>query len=88
MKKSYFVLLTVLFVIVGVTTVSAWSATWHGTSWITDSATIDAQKIAENFEYLKARTNSSTAFAYPPACVGERTVLQWDGNDWLCVTLD
>jgi hypothetical protein len=31
---------------------SAWSAVWHGTDWIANGAVLDAQKIAENFEYL------------------------------------
>lgn len=39
-------------------TTYAWSATWNGTSWITNGGVIDAQKIAENLEYLKNKVDA------------------------------
>ena len=33
--------------------VFAWNAVWHGTDWIQSGAVVDAQKVGENFEYLK-----------------------------------
>lgn len=79
----------IFWVLVGlllVTSLSyAWSSVWNGTSWITDGGTIDAQKIAENFEYLKARVNDSTGFGTPPVCVGTGRVIQWTGTQWSCM---
>ena len=33
----------------------AWNAVWHGTDWIKSGAVINAQKVAENFEFLYNR---------------------------------
>lgn len=41
-------------------TTYAWSTTWHGTDWIADGESINAQKIAENFEYLRGKVEGNS----------------------------
>ena len=63
----------------------AWNAVWHGTDWIKNGTIIDAQKIAENFEYLKQRieeieTGTTTSLSIHPTwpdviiCRGNKTL--------------
>lgn len=66
----------ILSLLIGVTlaasiTYAAWSTnTWHDpNSWISNGATISAQKIAENFAYLKARVGST------PTCTPVTTLV-------------
>jgi hypothetical protein len=54
LNKSIFLGLIIGLTLAAVTTY-AWNSVWNGTSWITSGGVIDAQKIAENFEYLKAQ---------------------------------
>ncbi len=54
----------------------AWQATWHGTDWIKTGAVIDAQKIAENFEFLYQRI--------PQSCPEVGDALVWNGKNWEC----
>jgi hypothetical protein len=56
-KSTILSLVVGLFLAAGIT--YAWNATWHGTSWISSGETISAQKVAENFEYLKAQISSA-----------------------------
>jgi len=87
--KKIFLFSILVIVLSGSTVFAEWvTTTWNNpNTWISNQATISAQKVAENFEYLKARTNPVINFSYPPICTGENKVLQWDSNNWLCITL-
>lgn len=52
----------------------AWNAVWHGTGWIDSGEEISSQKVAENFEYLYARS--------PNCPKGDYLVSTGDG--WEC----
>lgn len=61
MTKKQIILSTFIGFFFAVGLSFAWNATWNGTDWITDGGTINAQEIAENFEYLKSEIDSLSA---------------------------
>ncbi len=54
-KRVSFVLVLALILTTGLS--FAWNAVWNGTDWIQSGAMIESKKIAENFEYLKRKSD-------------------------------
>lgn len=64
--------------------VSAWSAIWHTpSSWISNGAIVQADKLGESLQYLYNRLQNKTDTLASISCSSGQTVT-WNGSRWAC----